>query len=465
MVAKKKSSESVATVRKGKPKDGTKSTYRYPMDCPKLPDVETWVRSPGPVVDGSSTVDPLMTAIYHNSTHSPLMRLPDEVLKRIMLYLNNETMYSLRHTSRTFLRLFSSDDFKKHHANYNNNVWDSQPDSAFNDAVVEYYRRDAYCPACAYIRERKHKDPRFEALFHQNLWCAACTENHPAALFSSWQRREPDDSRICVGHEGYFRVCQHRTITWLDVQEWKQALAHLDAYGVDGIRGKICKHVDHRYVCNREAGDLELDLTGRPDNIRISLSVRLHLPPLEERPSSLDVRRALADAQETGSEYLGPPARPGTSTHMAMFDPNNCSCLIYPGRQLVDVPLAPPSRHRCRHNRLDDETTETMASRYHFGSFRGYSRSHELDYGFQGGRCISGCGKFELRYTTRIWLYQLDTDTGNKIHRTWYRAISPESYRMTEDDETRHILWCPDARCRNYHSNTGIDRLWGWKKR
>lgn len=393
------------------------------------------------------------------------MRLPDEVHRRVMRYLDNEAMYSLRHASRTFLRLFSSDDFKKQHSHYGYSVWKTQPDSAFNDAVLAYYRRDAYCPACAHIRGQKRKDPRFEALFHQNLWCAACAEDHPAALFSAWQRREPDDSRICVGHEGYFRVCQHRTITWLDVQEWKQALAHLDAYGVDGIRGKICKHAEHRYLCNREVGRIDLEITGRPDDIRISLSSRLHLPPLEERPSSLDVRRVLEDAQGMGGKYLGPPARPGTSTHMALFDPNNCSCLTYPGRELVKVPLAKPSQYRCVRHRLDGETSETMAWRSHYSSFTGHSRSHEFDYGFHGGRCILGCGKLDLQYTTRIWLYQLDTDNGNKIHCTWYRALSPESYRMTEDNESRHILWCPDVRCRNYHGNPGIDRFWGWKKR
>lgn len=467
MVAKKKSSDTLATVRKTKPKDGkhgSDSSYRYPEDCPKLPDDKNWVRAPAPAVDASSTMDPLIAAIYHNSTHSPLMRLPDKVLEAIMRYLDNESLHSLRNTSRTLSRLSSSDEFKKRRVD-SNDVWGWY--SKVSNVAAGYYRRDAYCPACAHIRERKREDPRFEALFHQNLWCAACAEDHPAALFSASQRREPDDSRICVGHEGYFRICQHRTITWLDVQEWTASLAHLEAYGVNGIRGRICKHPDHSFTCNYKIGEVALDLTGRPDDLHISLTSRLHLPDLQERPSSLDVRRTLEAAQEAGAKYLGPPGPPGNSTHMTMFDPNNCNCLVYPGSELVEMPLGKPSVYACRHRVLEGETSEPMASSYHFGSFTGYSRSRSrvIDYSFQAGKCHSKCGKLDLRYTTRIWLWELDKDNGQKIHHTWYRAVNPESYGMTEDAESRHILWCPDVRCRNYHGNSGIDRFWGWKKR
>lgn len=54
-----------------------------------------------------------------------------------------------------------------------------------------------------------------------------------------------------------------------------------------------------------------------------------------------------------------------------------------------------------------------------------------------------------------ISLYQLDKDNENKIHQKWYRVVSPESYGMTEDAESRHILWCPNARCRNYTATPG----------
>lgn len=115
--------------------------------------------------------------------------------------------------------------------------------------VVEYHRRDAYCPPCARIRERKRQDPRFEDLFNQNLWCTACGEDHPPALFSARQRREPDNDGICVAHEDHMRICQHRTLTWLDVQELKEMLAQLDLCGINSFKGSLCKYLDHSRTC------------------------------------------------------------------------------------------------------------------------------------------------------------------------------------------------------------------------
>ena len=248
--------------------------------------------------------------------------------------------------------------------------------------VKECYRKDAYFPVCARIREHNRKDPRFKALFHQNLSCAACAEDHPVALFSALQRRETDDSRICVGHEGDFRVCQHRTITWLDVQEWRKALARLSAYGVSNFTGEICKHSDHLHQCHfLKLNGLKLELIGGPRHMTIILSTKLYHRPLGQRPLSLDVRRALAAAQEVGGKYLGPLAQHGTSTYMALFDPNNCLCLVYPGSELVEVPLAEPDPIRCRDNVVRSGISNNLG-RLHLGSL---SYSHLINYQLGGG--------------------------------------------------------------------------------
>ncbi|KAK4452507.1 hypothetical protein QBC34DRAFT_422719 [Podospora aff. communis PSN243] len=49
---------------------------------------------------------PLIEASHHNTTKSPLCRLPDEVLIRLMQLSGKVTVECLRRCSRTFLRLF-----------------------------------------------------------------------------------------------------------------------------------------------------------------------------------------------------------------------------------------------------------------------------------------------------------------------------------------------------------------------
>lgn len=423
-------------------------------------------------VDASSEIDPLVAAIRYNSTNSPLLRLPDKVLINIMRYLDGSAMYSVRHTSRTFLRLFSSDEFTTLQAKSKNLIrpWAHQFTSQLDQRVLEYYRRDAYCPACAHVRREKRKDPRYEALFHQSLWCAGCGEDHPAAAFAIWQRREPDDSRICIGHEGHFRICAHRTISWLDVQEWLAAVAHLDAYGVNSVGGNLCTHPDHMYMCEPsvlEHGEVKfhLDSGGHSETLSIRLSSDYHVSIPQDPVSSVDIRRAFSVAQEAGGRHLGPPLRPGASTHMAAFDPGNCGCLTYPGSESVEMPVGGATSNSCRvKKKRKGEEGGTTRPGYHFYSFRGVSGARNVGYYVRAETCPTPCRKMEICYVTTISLRSVDKDNVRKVDPVWFRALSPESYELAEDWESRHVLWCPDARCLNYHANAGIDRFWGWKK-
>ncbi|KAK4215432.1 hypothetical protein QBC37DRAFT_398701 [Rhypophila decipiens] len=50
------------------------------------------------------------------------------------------------------------------------------------------------------------------------LYCSGCKCRHPARAFSQAERRKPD-RRICIGREGYVRLCEHKTLTWAQVEE------------------------------------------------------------------------------------------------------------------------------------------------------------------------------------------------------------------------------------------------------
>jgi len=52
------------------------------------------------------------------------------------------------------------------------------------------------------------------------LYCSGCRAEHPAGLFSYRQRRGPLQKRICIGREGYVRICDHRGIYWDRLEGW-----------------------------------------------------------------------------------------------------------------------------------------------------------------------------------------------------------------------------------------------------
>ncbi|ERS95373.1 hypothetical protein HMPREF1624_08251 [Sporothrix schenckii ATCC 58251] len=196
--------------------------------------------------DKSPDLDVLAARALYNAACSPLCRLPDDVLARIMCHLGWDNIYFLRHTCRLFMRVFSTHSFFRlirapEAINNNSSLfvlptpWSPEklPESCSasempvrcRDTTVHlrdrgYWRqrcRDALrAQQCAGCRAA----PQGYQLADVYMHCTACRVDHPTDLFSGPQTRMDAATaaqRVCIGHEGHVRLCDHKTVDWATV--------------------------------------------------------------------------------------------------------------------------------------------------------------------------------------------------------------------------------------------------------
>lgn len=193
-------------------------------------------------------------------------------------------------------------------------------------------------------------------LVNEYLFCSECLVDHPLAFFSAQERKKrEDEKRICIGHQGYIRLCQHETISWNDVKSAKGKLMAerpSDQTNVRHVLLKECRHPRHRpahYHVNSEVAARarpKAELGGSYSSmsiwIRMSWTGHLSIPQAttETRISADEMAAHLVGLRRGAGEYLVPEAGPGgTLPEMRCFDPNYCSCLVdfgdkYPAHSL-----------------------------------------------------------------------------------------------------------------------------------
>ncbi|KAK0716143.1 hypothetical protein B0H67DRAFT_645801 [Lasiosphaeris hirsuta] len=166
---------------------------------------------------------PLMAAAHQNSTKSNLCRLPDAILIRLMQASDKTTVKCLGR--RIFLRLFpAAFDLAKtlslHYLDrYPWSVSTRKLSTEENANLLSLLARDAYCKHCLSARQAPDWEARVAALAKTYLHCFGCNTEHPACLFSVRQRNRTwgKSKQICIGHQGYMRLCKHVTVPWSSV--------------------------------------------------------------------------------------------------------------------------------------------------------------------------------------------------------------------------------------------------------
>lgn len=183
-------------------------------------------------------MDPLIADGYHNLTCSPLCRLPEELLLDIMKRLDIVSIQCLRRISRLFLRLYCSPHFRRSHRDStrilstpNYDHW-YEPKGELRDSwspLLQLLDEDIsdYCEDCQKRRTDQSWTTKSTSLTMDYLHCSGCHFDHPTYLFSRNQRSKSPKVRICIGREGFVRVCEHQTVTW-DVIVPGRRLATLD---------------------------------------------------------------------------------------------------------------------------------------------------------------------------------------------------------------------------------------------
>ncbi|KAK3942093.1 hypothetical protein QBC46DRAFT_428423 [Diplogelasinospora grovesii] len=472
----------------------------YEMDNLAIaPAEDQYWTEPHDIVKDISRMHPLIAAAHHNRTQNPLCRLPDTILVRMMRLLDPVTLECLRRCSRIFLRLFpmacaSLQDF--------DTTWSWRfpwPTSRLQfrpeekDRFLSLIARDGYCCDCLAARQRSDWQERFRAMAKVYLHCCGCQADHPTYLFSIKQRYSPLSSRICIGHEGYLRLCEHEIVTWPQIISAAKKLSNQRGRV---YRLKHCGRFEHIVHCRHRVQPVSMISTpkdnccpphptvsvGYPKNhseivFQIDLYWSAHLPMTLTQDRCFkpeELARGITYLRTKGAQFICPQVKPGHIAGAGLFDPNCCDCLDYEGRELTawDRPLSrdlPLSGADCRHNPTlrfgrDEGGQDPHTSRCTggFSHSRGKCfanvawRAPTINGTVQGlrtevKRCPNGENCVKVAHASFVDL-PLDKDGAlRQMSSGWYQVLDPDSYHLTEDWEGFGVYWCKAKDCKNYY--------------
>lgn len=372
---------------------------------------------------------------------------------------------------------------------------------------LQLLSRDWYCEGCRKAREAPDWDRRVERLTRY-LYCYPCNAEHPACLFSAPQRRSRTRRRRCIAHEGYIRICQHDEgiVRWSEISRIRQSLN-------EGVENKEeyeiqCDDISHVVPCahtgTQRSGQRIFDPncddpycfeqpnpTLSVDGSRIWMYWTAHLPvdsnggPL----TAASLRSRIAEVRENCGRFLYPAITfTGDVPEMRCFDPNDCDCVFLEGQENVEVRFSSSlhSQRVCRLNTsrrlyplcrslslwsaaslVDGVRRLLLAHKWELRrKCVSSSKRHRarLDFNSSSGPgrsdvecwpCHAGDSCLVLDYT-RVLIIGCDGAIGAQ----WYRALEPDSYKLTEDEEGFGIYWCRQNECRNYYGRVpGFSRI------
>ncbi|KAF3764095.1 hypothetical protein M406DRAFT_71340 [Cryphonectria parasitica EP155] len=354
-------------------------------------------------------MDPLIAASWHNQQLSPLHRLPDAVLTKIIHMLDsNADVECLRRVARhfpalcapvilkrqrtylpkdnegpfTWPRFYSIEHFG-YHTEFHLQIEGYGGPWHVNDRPDLLHRlgRDAYCAGClAAASNKKHWEHRVERL-RKYLYCSGCQADHPACLFDPADRGAIHRNfRKCIAHRGFLRSCAHDSgvIYLSDVEEMRRKIkAGSDVWKWSKAEFQ-CKDTSHLVACEDSRWRLEGDPRASDPyssmdcpcvdwpypTVRLSSPFRLtmywttHLPiGLENWPPSAEALRTqllskLRDGDNAG-RFLFPHLAPGMAPpEFRCFDPNACNCIRFEGLHETGWRICQPldPKKTCRMN-------------------------------------------------------------------------------------------------------------------
>ncbi|KAK3379638.1 hypothetical protein B0T24DRAFT_695498 [Lasiosphaeria ovina] len=259
------------------------------------------------------------------------------------------------------------------------------------------------------------------------LHCAGCGEDHAAGYFSAKQRALPPELRLCIGREGFVRICDHTTVQWEDVERLfriDQATRHR------GLEGIWCDHpaCSVPKPCGYYARRRSVGIDDNKDvSLKFTWDFHYSSADLEREQGSEKERLRAAMARRHGgddpSKVLCPVSRFGPIVEEDFPFMNwlglSCKCYDYYG---------------------NPKTPYSFCSRYSF--CLGVICS-TLFRDENGGRCatVYGWATVDSRAGVPVGSIKGRINPG----KGWFSMIHPDSY-----NEPGPMKWCNSAACRSY---------------
>ncbi|KAK1982332.1 hypothetical protein LZ30DRAFT_558246, partial [Colletotrichum cereale] len=158
-----------------------------------------------------------------NRRQSRILRLPDELLLRIMKLADTADLYMLRQASFTFWRIYQGEDFDKFHRVLGtfHDMW--RVGFRNDKTTVLRAQQQAFCARC--LQRRTSPDYESDKLafgfWGDEIHCSHCRTPHKRMAFSVQQRHLPAEVRRCISSYGFFRLCPHLMVSTHSI--WRTA--------------------------------------------------------------------------------------------------------------------------------------------------------------------------------------------------------------------------------------------------
>lgn len=370
----------------------------------------------------------------------------------IMLQTTQDSLYCLRQTSATFMRIFDDKKFRSYHPcpgllkRHNPFYIPGMPSWRKND-LAHCLHHHEFCASCLKAEEqglwRDRRTPRH---------CAGCKEPHGSALFlpKDIEQHDRNSRRLyCIGHIGEITLCDHKSnvpTTWWDIERHIQgSRLHNIPYFARERYKVACTDRSHEPANSQGHRQNWADGSPFPRMIisipppqscalpKFKMNLGWDLPLLDidlwKTPSLETIRETLSSlvVDALCNHRLCPHVSAGEEIR-AFIQSGICKCFAYPGRsdtnnnRLYSLPDCKCKRQRtlkCRH----------CDAKYTWYFFRGRIT---LSY----RRCAAWVDK----PSDPAWIANLDE-----------RSYRDELFT----EANRHVLWCDTPGCR-----TGTRRRW-----
>lgn len=357
------------------------------------------------------------------------------------------------------------------------------------DEAASRLRRDLLCVNCqrGYTNRKKHGLSvacKFSTYEGDNQWlhCSGCKVDHLSTVFSTDEAKKPCNERLCIGRQGYVRLCEHEVITWADIearvnQALREFIGGLDVM----IMFKRCQTQNPELgrKLNREVRDhhsILMSISGTPEvsglSVGLGLSWMVNFENAttqttgDSEPLSAEEFKVMAQALRLGGAASimpaeGPSHIPEMDCLSASWDCNRFR--LWPRvleehpTPLTSIKLLPEDRCASKHTGTDVpctglHTATTMSSLTSDGLVitapRGLPIVPEDDLSFNYSKSIPANEK-------NTDVYDNDGVTLTPSH-DWYHAMDRSSYPW--QGGCGALESCENQSCRNYYNLTAVSR-------
>ncbi|KAF6817873.1 hypothetical protein CMUS01_12025 [Colletotrichum musicola] len=431
-----------------------------------------------------------------NQEQSLILSLPDEVLLNIMKAAPLDHLFMLRQVSFAFWRLYGDESFKELHRFLDWHGRHRRSTGGFeNDGMaVSRAKKNAFCKRCWAWRIRSGFLARRQAQFSKlTVHCLGCQARHSRTHFSSPMKELL--SGLCVGWEGWFRVCSHERVSMPEMWSYVQrkggkhvllsqfprlispacSACGVIALGLHPVSARTREHIEAPRVI-LELEKVNLHHSTRIVEFKLSWTLPVFKIPKDQQVSVGLVQRHLASfVAAYGTGMFCPHVNLKSGFLLRPFDPRYCVCLGGDARLGGITPWDDRLNSQrdsgvwvtfCKKNALDDASESRRARKRQRRQLLEKEEKEEQQAFLRPNSMVHGigCRSCSSQYSwpkvddqvflTRRSSGQLyEPGMGARRDDRWVKAlIDPRSRGGMPDHITKHDFWCDDTACRNGRS-------------